>query len=433
MKQTNHGLQRVEFKINKLGAIRDSSMVLSPMMIFSGESGLGKSYAAFFIHYLYTVLLESKRLYGFFEDNRYTFPTDPKLVTPDTPVLSISTNSLLNWLNKDAVSYIGYLVGNQHLEADIELHLPIENNDNFDFYFSEELRGLNNQEEIFYKITLNDFTYSVISNEYKPSSEPYVALIKANLRELIFGSMDRITTTHLLPPSRGSLMEINEHPNFQSGMYEEFFSCKALINSPQKIVRPISSSILECCIRLNDGEIIREAGKYVYKMRNGNQMPLTAAASSIKELSPLTLLLNKYPISSSSILFEEPEAHVHPNRQVKLADLLACIINEGGHLQITTHSDYLIKRLNNLMKLDLLKKRLLPKEFDKITQDAKIKNDYLLDATKVRAYLLKDNGDGTSIIEEQSLGEDCSIPFESFYSVIEDDIKLSRIIDSLLD
>ena len=45
-------MRTVTFNITKLGAIRDSKIELKPLMLFSGESGLGKSYAAFLIHYL---------------------------------------------------------------------------------------------------------------------------------------------------------------------------------------------------------------------------------------------------------------------------------------------------------------------------------------------------------------------------------------------
>ena len=402
------------------------------MMIFSGESGLGKSYAAFLVHYLYYVLLDSDRFLNFFLEQGYDFNEIYKKKEPGKVILSISAQEVLDWLNKDAVSYIGYLVGYQNIDGDINIKLPIQEK-SFDFIFAQTLEGLEGQEELYDKIVLKDYSYSVVSSRNIPTPIPYAALIKAYFRELIFGDMNNITKTFLLPPSRGSLMEVSERPTFQSGMYEEFFDMKALLNKPQESVSPLNQVLIECNARVNNGELKREGEKYLYHMRNGATIPLTAAASSIKELSPLSLLINKFPVKGVSILFEEPEAHLHPSRQVKLADLLACIISAGGHLQVTTHSDYLIKRLNNLMKLSLLKDKISPSDFEKLLKAFKIKEEYLLAVSNVHAYLLEEQSDGSSRIIAQEVGRDNSIPFESFYSVIEDDLELTSRIEEIMD
>lgn len=422
-------MQKVTFKIKRLGAIRDSSMTLSPLMIFSGESGLGKSYAAFLVHYLYTILLDNTRLGGFFKDNGDLLKELPGKA--GTVILSIPKKLVFDWINKDAVSYIGYLIGNQSFDGDVSIIFPSTIMDSsFDFYYNEEMRGLDDHEELFYRISLWKYSYSVISNEYnKKGTEPYVALLRAHLLDLIFGDINRISKSFLLPPSRGSLMEINERPIFQSGMYQEFFDLKALINAPQKTVPTLNPQILASNNKVIEGEVVREPGTYAYKMNSGKVMPLTAAASSIKELSPLTLFLNKFPVNNVSILFEEPEAHIHPNRQVHLADLLACIINDGGHLQITTHSDYLIKRLNNLMKLSLLEKKMESHRFATLLSKFDIQTNYLLSPENVKAYLLRDNGDGSSSIVEQKLEDGTAIPFASFYSVIKEDFRLTQSIE----
>lgn len=425
-------MQQVIFDIKRLGAIRDSSITLSPMMIFSGESGLGKSYAAFLVHYLYYVLLDSDRFLNFFLEQGYDFNEIYKKKESGKVILSISAQEVLDWLNKDAVSYIGYLVGHQNIDGDINIKLPIQEK-SFDFIFTQTLEGLEGQEELYDKVVLKDYSYSVVSTRNIPTPIPYAALIKAYFRELIFGDMNNITKTFLLPPSRGSLMEVSERPIFQSGMYEEFFDMKALLNKPQESVSPLNQALIECNARVNNGELKREGEKYLYHMRNGATIPLTAAASSIKELSPLSLLINKFPVKGVSILFEEPEAHLHPSRQVKLADLLACIISAGGHLQVTTHSDYLIKRLNNLMKLSLLKGKTSPSEFKKLLNAFKIKEEYLLAVSNVHAYLLEEQSDGSSRIIAQEVGKDSSIPFESFYSVIEDDLELTSRIEEVMD
>ncbi len=426
---------QVTFKIARLGAIRDSSMTLAPMMLFSGESGLGKSYAAFLVHYLYTVLVAGGRILSFLSEQKYSLPENPpsEVSEDDTPILSIPVRELMSWLNRDAVSYIGYLVGNPDLDGEVEIDLPLDPESSLDFNFFTEIKGLESQKQVFYKVSLGSLSYSVISNEYKPSAEPYGALIIAYLRDLIFGSVDRLNHSFLFPPSRGSLMEMGERPNFRSGMYEEFFDLKALLNSPQKEQPQVSKSLEDCVHKVNKGFVRREESQYVYELSDGQKIPLTAAASSIKELAPLTLLLNRFPVKGLSILFEEPEAHVHPNRQVKLADLLACIVKEGAHLQVTTHSDYLIKRLNNLMRLSLLQGKMPEEDFAKLLSEYGIEPEYLLSAEDVRAFLLREREDGSSEIVEQDLSEEHSIPFESFYQVIREDMDLTHRIDDELD
>lgn len=46
----------IEIHIEDIGPIRDSRIELKPFMVFSGESGTGKSYTALLVHYIYRVL-----------------------------------------------------------------------------------------------------------------------------------------------------------------------------------------------------------------------------------------------------------------------------------------------------------------------------------------------------------------------------------------
>ena len=58
-------MKSIKIQINRLGAVQNSTLELKPLMIFSGESGLGKSYVAILVRYFYKLLAES-RLQGFF-------------------------------------------------------------------------------------------------------------------------------------------------------------------------------------------------------------------------------------------------------------------------------------------------------------------------------------------------------------------------------
>ena len=419
----------VIFHIKKLGAVRNSKIELKPLMIFSGESGLGKSYVAFLVHYLYTLLV-SHRLTSFFKERKVDFESLFEKKQAGQVLFSISANELFAWINKDAINYIGYLIGHENFEGEVEIQFPYTNS-TLNFIYDDELRGIDNSEELFYKIELDDFTYRVVSRSFQPEPDLFSDLIRAVLLDAIWGNHRILKHCYLLPPSRGALMELTERPAFRSGMYDEFFDLKVDLSRPLAKSVEQNATITKCLSEVNMGSLQQVEGRIMYYTKDGADMPLTAAASSIKELAPFTMMLNKFSPEGISILFEEPEAHLHPERQVKVADLIACSVNKGCQMQVTTHSDYFIKRINNLMKLHLLKERMSSEEFSKLLVAYNIEEDCLMDPVNVGAFLLRRNGNGYSEIITQDISLDNEIPYESFYQVIDDEIQLSGTIRNL--
>lgn len=87
---------------------------------------------------------------------------------------------------------------------------------------------------------------------------------------------------------------------------------------------------------------------------------MTEVSSIVSEISPIVAFL-KYIITtekskSKSILFiEEPEAHLHPNNQIALIEIFARLIEEDVKLIMSSHSNYVFNKMNNLIlakKLD---------------------------------------------------------------------------------
>lgn len=421
----------VIFQIKKLGAVRNSKIELKPLMIFSGESGLGKSYVAFLVHYLYT-LLTSHRLTSFFKERDIDFESLFEKKQAGQVLLSVPANELFAWINKDAINYIGYLIGHENFEGEVEIQFPYTNS-TLEFIYDDELGGIDNNEELFYKVELDDFTYRVVSRSFRPEPDLFSDLIRAVLLDAIWGNHRILKHCYLLPPSRGALMELTERPAFRSGMYDEFFDLKVDLSRPLAKSLEQSATIAECLSDVNMGKLQQVEGRIMYYTKDGAGMPLTAAASSVKELAPFTMMLNRFSPDGISILFEEPEAHLHPERQVKVADLIACSVNKGCQMQVTTHSDFFIKRINNLMKLHLLKKRVSSEAFAKFLNNYNIEEDCLIDPENVGAFLLKKSGNGYSEIIIQDISLDNEIPFESFYHVIDEDIQLSGTIRSLFN
>ncbi len=85
----------------------------------------------------------------------------------------------------------------------------------------------------------------------------------------------------------------------------------------------------------------------------GFDIPLHLASSSAWELSSLHFFL-KYVYDAEDgrfIIIDEPESHLDTSNQIRLARLLAELVNAGNRVLITTHSDYIVKEVNNLIML----------------------------------------------------------------------------------
>ena len=89
---------------------------------------------------------------------------------------------------------------------------------------------------------------------------------------------------------------------------------------------------------------------------SGGELPVARVSSMIAEAAPLAILLKYGSVKpGDTLILEEPEAHLHPDKQARLAELLARLVNEAGmRLLITTHSDILLARLSNLVSLSAI-------------------------------------------------------------------------------
>lgn len=83
----------------------------------------------------------------------------------------------------------------------------------------------------------------------------------------------------------------------------------------------------------------------------GYAIPLHLASSSVRGLSDLYFFLRHIAQKNHLIVIDEPESHLDTANQILLARLLARLIQAGLKVILTTHSDYLIKELNNLIML----------------------------------------------------------------------------------
>lgn len=116
------------------------------------------------------------------------------------------------------------------------------------------------------------------------------------------------------------------------------------------------------------------------------EIPLYSASSTVKSLMNLYFYLKHLAKPGDILTIDEPELNLHPENQRKLAKLFTRLTKCGLKLLMTTHSDYLIKELNNLI--------ILKNEFERkseLMEEYKYSEEDILESDQVRVYIAENN------------------------------------------
>ncbi len=149
--------------------------------------------------------------------------------------------------------------------------------------------------------------------------------------------------------------------------------------------------------RIKEG-LITEQNEFIY---------LRDSSSAQQEVAPLLvslIVLSNFAEEHFQMFIEEPEAHLFPEAQRKVVEVIAAIYNlfkrESGFF-ITTHSPYILTSFNNLIQAENTRSEVMER-FEKGEIDARTKDERLKALNKVvnpnrwvsfddvAAYLVKD-------------------------------------------
>jgi predicted ATPase/cell fate (sporulation/competence/biofilm development) regulator YmcA (YheA/YmcA/DUF963 family) len=129
------------------------------------------------------------------------------------------------------------------------------------------------------------------------------------------------------------------YPEYIEELYEYLDS--KYIETPD--FQPISDEIQNTISgKLN----LTASGDIMYINDDGVEIPLSLAAMGIGNIGTIDMLIRNNIINKGSFLImDEPEVHLHPRWQVKLADILYQLAKAGANVVIATHSIDLLKAL----------------------------------------------------------------------------------------
>lgn len=165
------------------------------------------------------------------------------------------------------------------------------------------------------------------------------------------------------------------------------------------------------------GEVRFENDSEFVLAHDGRRIPFTSLSSGQQELLPMWTLINylgerdalrrffppnvKVRNRGELVYIEEPEAHLFPSAQGLLMEfLIGSVASERSHrkLVLTTHSPYIMSKLNVFLKAgQIAKRRRLADEVAEI-----VPKECWLSPTQVAAYSIE-NGVLTNLIDDDGL------------------------------
>ena len=390
MQKTKDGQQslNIDIAVENFGPIEKAEIDLRPLTVFVGESNTGKTYLSALVYALYRTFEGFSRVPWLYdvvflsrEIDTETLEALKKLNTYGQP---FKFSDLPQWLqagtlhdlnnpkpfedelkkcfNLDSIPELIRFTDSKTNELKISLKVSEENQSLWNFAMKGSGADIGVAGSVNADMILR--TKDAISQK------------KLNLEDLAtLFHRDRVSDFYYLPAPRGGIMETHgvilsslvesatrvglERTSGNatiSGLIADFL--RQIINYSE---RRLSSDEMSGIAKVLEDEVLRgeievrrpAAGYPDFRYRpHGSEQALRMSQSSamVSELAPLVLFLRGIVQPGDTLIIEEPEAHLHPAAQTKVAMTLARLVRVGVRVIITTHSDWLLEQIGNLVR-----------------------------------------------------------------------------------
>lgn len=376
----------MKINIKELGAIKEGTLDLSKKLnIFCGPNGTGKTYVAYIVYGLLkskihigsnrelsAELLETKKVeykIDFDVLNNYRAELIENFKEELDGLFGIGSDLAKQYFQDFSIAFVenSEEFNNNILNSGFEISLSISK---IDLVFSKKSKlDIVNIEITDKTISSKDiegfnlFFYSTLVSLIAtfPISSTYILPVERNSiftfsKELSIRKQEAVDHFHAMT-AKGKIdkfeLLFNKTTRYplpiKDGLLvaDDLTEIRKNISPFFQFATDIESELLQGTVEIsNDGEI-----NFKPKKSPKKTLPIHMTASIIKSLSSLVIYLKHIAQTNDLIIIDEPEINLHPDNQIILTRLFVRLINKGFRLLISTHSDYVVRELNNLIML----------------------------------------------------------------------------------
>jgi len=147
-----------------------------------------------------------------------------------------------------------------------------------------------------------------------------------------------------------SAVSISKLPGVVVDFLDQIYSIdKDLKSDFGKLSKSIENRLTGGAIGITEKK--EELPEIYFDSKEMGRFPLHRTSSMVSELAPIILMLRYLVQKGDIVILEEPESHLHPSLQREFAQIIASFVRNGIIVIITTHSDYFVEQLSNIIAL----------------------------------------------------------------------------------
>ena len=394
----------IQIAVENFGPIEKADVDLRPLTVFVGESNTGKTYLAALIYALHQAFEGIPRVpWSYYNTSRfdpiyYSQPADlstqsvleetqealTKLKGTEQPFKfsdlpmwvrdrlqsgsahsEVLENQLKRCFNFESVSELARFTKSQGEAMKVSFQVREGNQTLWSFDFCNSESGTNADKFINEDIVLSSEDRDVFQRALNVTDQGiplrFILPVPATFyylpaaRSGIMETRGVIATSLVDLATPGGLNRFSESDTL-SGIIADFV--KKIIGSEE---RRVSSDEMSGIAKVLEDEVLRgevevrrpTAGypEFLYRPQKSEQaLRMSQSSSMVSELAPLVFFLRDVVRPGDTLIIEEPEAHLHPAAQTKVALTLARLVRVGVRVIITTHSDWLLEQIGNLIR-----------------------------------------------------------------------------------